>query len=75
MRKIWLHENDNVYPGIIVNETQDENIIVLKFDYVWRKVQTTVDKVKDRTEDFSEFMFNFRRKFLTEVPIKWTLPK
>ncbi len=75
MRKIWLHENDSIYPGIIVDETQDENITALKFDYVWRKVQTTVDKVKDRTEDFSEFMFNFRRKFLTTIPIKWELPQ
>lgn len=71
--KVWIHEADKLFPGIIYQEIA-EAFIVLKFDMaIWRRVIIAKKNLSIRKNDFSEFMFNVRKNVIN-APIEYKLP-
>lgn len=71
--KVWIHESDKLFPGIIYQEIA-EAFIVLKFDMaIWRRVIVPKKNLSLRKNDFSEFMFKVREN-LINAPIEYKLP-
>ena len=71
--KVWIHENDVLFPGIVLG-SNDNGIVVCKFDQViWRSITVPEETLSKRTRSFADFMFEVRQNFIT-VPIKFMLP-
>lgn len=71
--KVWLHEGDSIYPGVIVS-LAEEGATVARFDSViWRNVFVPYDSIKPREQNFSDFMWKVRQNFMP-VDIKYFLP-
>jgi hypothetical protein len=73
LSKVYVDENGSLYPGVVVNQV-GEAYIVLKYDTtLWRRVVCLKENLIERTDDFSEFIFAVRQKFLN-IPANFSLP-
>lgn len=72
--KVWIREQNLIFPGIIINAEDEENITVYKFDTViWRRISISKNYLTHRLDNFSQYMFETRSKFMN-LPIKFVLP-
>ena len=73
LEKVWVHDGDSKFPGIVV-DVQEEGLTIAKFDtVVWRNVFVSPDVVSKRNEGFEEFMWQVRQRFMP-IAIKYFLP-
>lgn len=74
MKKIWITEENIKFPGIIL-EDNDDFLVVLQYDNVWRKKTVLKHCVTPRepSDELENHMVHLRQTILSPN-IKFTLP-
>lgn len=73
LSKVWYVDNNLRYPAIVISKIPDKSFysVMVYYGGIWESILASRDSLIERTEDWANYMFEYRRKTMCLDELQW----